>query len=146
MANATVDRATEYTFPALYRGQRSAKAPAATKVPGGVALCVNAAGEAVNPAVANAATQVVAGVSKHQVDNTEGASGDLMVDMRTGVHKFDNVATANAVVPADVALRAKVYFVDNQTVSHTAADGCYGGRVVAIDADGGIWVDIAAND
>lgn len=143
MADATETRSTHYEGSALNQKQDFLLVPADSTVPGGVMVCENADGEAVNPAAANAATQVVKGVTKHYADNTDGASGDVKVNLRTGVHGPFALDATNPPTQADVQLRAFVYAVDNQTVSKTAADGPKAGRIVRLD-DNGAWVDIGA--
>ncbi|WP_043588978.1 hypothetical protein [Geminisphaera colitermitum] len=109
---------------------------AATKIWLGTLVALDATGRAV-PA-ANTAALKVAGVSQQDIDNSDGAAGDQLVNLRRGVHKFANSATAPLTV-ADLLTVALVE--DDCTVTKTATNNIKAGRVLAIDADGGIWID-----
>ena len=80
-----------------------------------------------NPAVANAATDHVAGVVKLEIDNSAGAAGDKSVEFLTGVFEFDHTD----LVAGDIG--KAVFAVDNQTISRSAAAGVRAGTLRKIE-------------
>lgn len=112
---------------------------AATKIPAGVIVALDANGRAVN-ASDTAALRVI-GRAEETVDNTAGGAGDLSINVKRGVFKWVNSA-ANAITAA--YLRKPAYVEDNQTVATTSTNKVVAGRIVAVDADGGIWIDTRA--
>ena len=105
----------------------------------GALVAVDTNGWAV-PAVNAAATKVV-GVCREQVDNTDGANGDLEVRAATGVFKFVN-DTGTPV--AQTSIGDIAYVVDDQTVSSaTGANSTIAGLIVGLDDDDdSVWVDV----
>ena len=97
----------------------------------------------VQPAV-KAANKVIAGVAEESgaIGNADTDSdGDVKILVRRrGMFKFANSAGANAIGAGDVGKNA--YITDDQTVTDTAAGSSIVGRIIAVDADGGIWVEI----
>ena len=82
-----------------------------------------------------------AGVFEHYQDNTAGADGDQIVEVKRGNFRLDNSAGADEVTAADIG---KVcYIVDNQTVAKTdgTATRSPAGIVDDVD-DAGVWVNI----
>jgi hypothetical protein len=79
-----------------------------------------------------------AGRIDRDVDNSGGGAGALTVTMSRGCFKYAN-SVANPVVQASVGKVA--YVEDDTTVAITTANKIIAGRIVAIDADGGIWID-----
>jgi hypothetical protein len=93
---------------------------AATKIPLGVLVARNAAGNAVN--AADAAGLRVLGYSLGMADNSAGSAGDIGVEIEVGTAiLLDNDGT-NPVTAAHVGERC--YVVDNQTVA--SAPGTHG--------------------
>jgi hypothetical protein len=138
MANATTGRNTHERASNLYRPQGTGNADAATKYYAGTMQGRKSTGELRNPAVANAATDRVFGVVKDDVDNTLGAAGDKIVELKRGIFKFAKDGT-NPPTPADHG--KMVFAVDNQTISRSAATGIPAGICEQVDSDG-VWVDI----
>jgi hypothetical protein len=73
------------------------------------------------------------------VDNTAGSSGDLSVDILSGVFKWANSTSSDQITQAD--LGAYAYIVDDQTVAKTngSSSRSKAGRIVGVDTDG-VWV------
>jgi hypothetical protein len=110
---------------------------AATSLWAGILAAVNAAGNLVQ--AADAAGLKVVGRCEQDADNIGGAAGDLTADVLRGVFKLVNSAT-HALTVAD--LFKPCYIEDEQTVSSSpGTNGIIAGVLVAIDADGGVWVD-----
>jgi hypothetical protein len=134
--------------PEMADGGRLAVYPveANTKIYLGSMVALNGAGNAVPGSTATGLKVVGRADAKHggapgeNADNTGGAAGAVAVVARRGVFLFANHG-ADAVTAAEVG---KVCFVvDDQTVAKTNGTGTRSaaGRVVAIDASGGVWVD-----
>lgn len=134
MTATTIDRATQrrdaqqFEFPVA----------AATDIPAGVIVCVNATGLAVNGATAT--TLKCVGVSESRANNTGGAASALRVKVRRGCHQFANSLAGDLVVLADVG--ADCWIVDNQTVAKTNGSNTrsVAGKVRDVDA-AGVWVE-----
>lgn len=109
---------------------------AATKIPAGVLVGLNAGGAAVS--ASDAVSIRVIGRAEETVDNTSGAAGDLSVNVKRGVFKFANSA-AHAITAAMV--RKMSYVEDNQTVASTSTYLSPAGTIRGVDADGGVWID-----
>lgn len=89
---------------------------AATKIPAGVMVQVNASGFAVN-AAATVANRM-AGIAVATADNSVGAAGDITVTVRRGIAgEFANSASGDLIAAADRLNNC--YVVDNQTVAKT---------------------------
>lgn len=109
---------------------------AATALYAGVILAINAGGYVVQ--ASDTANLRVIGRSEEDVDNTDGANGDLSVNARRGVFRYGNSAT-NAVTLAHVD--QVCYVEDSVTVdSDGGVNSIKAGRVIAVDDDG-VWVD-----
>ena len=134
MTATTVDRGTQrrdsnqYAFPVA----------AATKIPGGVIVALNASGLAVNGATAT--TLKAVGMSEALADNSAGSASDIKVSVRRGCFKFGNSTAGDAITLADVG--ASCYIVDNQTVAKTngSATRSVAGVIRDVEADG-VWVE-----
>lgn len=112
---------------------------AATKIPGGVMVQVNATGFAVN-ASATIANRML-GISERLVDNSGGASGDLKARVQAGLAGwYGNSAAGDLITIADV--KNDCYVVDNQTVAKTDNGGARpkAGKILAVDAGLGVLV------
>lgn len=113
---------------------------AAVKIFAGALVARNASGYLTN--ASDAANLKVRGVMKEEVDNSGGSAGDLSGELETGVFKFANSGT-NALTIAN--LEGVCYVEDNDTVSSSGGtNSIKAGKVVAIDEDGGVWVDTNA--
>ena len=98
---------------------------ATTKLYAGILVAVNASGYVV-PA-ADTAGLVVMGRSEKQVDNSAGANGDLLAQIRRGVFLFDNSTTA-ALDKDDIGKQC--FVEDDHTVAETSTNGVKAGRFV----------------
>ena len=118
---------------------------AATKIEAGKIVALDAAGNAVEYAksAANTANNLtVVGRCEETVDNGSGSAGDLKVRARTGVFRWDNDVSADAVTKAEIG--DQVHGEDDETVRKTAVAGKVArtavvGRLIAVDDDGA-WV------
>jgi len=112
---------------------------AGAKIFVGSLVALNAPGTNCAQPASTAAGLVIAGVSRQNIDNTNGADGALNVTVRRGAFKFVN---GDAIAEADVGKMA--YAVDDQTVSKGAAGKSPAGTIVQVEADG-VWVAIPAH-
>lgn len=94
---------------------------------------------------ATATGLVAVGRADAHADNRLGGAGDMSVQVRTGVFRFANSASADEIALADVG--ADAWIVDDQTVAKTGAvvEGnptrSKAGRIVDVDTHG-VWVSI----
>ena len=109
---------------------------AATLIPAGVLVAINAAGNAVN--ASDAAAIKVVGLSQETKDNSAGAAGDLSITVKKGVFKFTNSAD-NAITAAMVG--ALAFVESNVAVANTSTNLIVAGRILEIDPDLDVWVD-----
>ncbi|MDL2401258.1 capsid cement protein [Rhizobium mayense] len=114
-------RGDSYGFPVL----------AGVKIFGRAAVGVTAAGLAVPAGNVNAVALL--GLAKERVDNTNGANGDVYVDVDKGIF---NIPLAGA-TPADV--HKPVYATADDTFTLTASTNLQIGTLDAIDA-AGAWM------
>lgn len=100
--------------------------------------------DASGDATPGAETTGILGVGRADAgaDNAGGAAGDITVEVRKGVFKFDNSAAGDAISLADVG--SDCYIVDDETVAATDGTGTrsVAGTVFDVDADG-VWVRIS---
>lgn len=115
------------------------KIAAATTIYEGCLVALNSSGYLVDGG-AGAAAKVI-GIADDTVDNSAGAAGDLSVAVRRGAHKLDN-SSANPVVQASLYLKT-MKAEDNHTICVAAGTGVAigDGRILKLDADGGVWVE-----
>ncbi|MCF1449986.1 hypothetical protein FS815_24660 [Agrobacterium vitis] len=109
---------------------------AATTIFAGAMAAVDATGMLV-PAGATAALKVV-GRNERQVVNA-GADGSVRADVKTGVFRFANSASTDAITLADIG--SNCYAVDDQTVAKTSNSSArpVAGTIFDVD-DQGVWV------
>ncbi len=88
---------------------------------------------------AAATTLLGAGRAEARADNSGGSAGDITVDVRKGVFRFGNSASADAITRADIG--ASCYIADDQTVAKTSGSSTrsVAGTVFDVDSDG-VWV------
>ena len=105
----------------------------------GSLVCLLATGYATPGAVST--TLVADGLAKDTVDNSDGAAGDLIVEVERGVFCFENSAAADAITIAEIG--DNCYIVDDQTVAKTSgsATRSVAGKIEDVDAQG-VWVRI----
>ncbi|NVF15991.1 MULTISPECIES: hypothetical protein [Vreelandella] len=84
---------------------------------------------------------VAAGVFEHYQDNTDGADGDEVVEVKRGNFHLANSAGADEITAADIG---KVcYIVDDQTVAKTSDTDTRSPAGIVDDVDdAGVWVNI----
>jgi hypothetical protein len=108
---------------------------AATNLFAGTLVALDTSGNVV-PAADTAGLRVV-GRAEHNANNTDGAAGDITINVKRGVFRYANSATA----AVDADDKGKIVYVeDNQTVAETSTNKIKAGRVFQVDADG-VWVD-----
>jgi hypothetical protein len=82
------------------------------------------------------AGKIAAGRAEWSVDNTAGAAGARLVEVRRGVFRFEN-DSATPIEQTDIG--ADAYILDDQTVTGDSSGASRAGPVVAID-QAGVWV------
>jgi hypothetical protein len=139
MAALTTERNTPKRNDGVLPEQYSLPIAASTKPYQGGITCINSAGYAV-PGSATVGLRAV-GKCRKTVDNSAGAAGDLNVDVESGVFRFANSTSTDAISQADALNNC--WIVDDQTVARTSNGGTrsVAGRVIQVDADG-VWVEI----
>ena len=112
---------------------------AATKIYAGALVCLDASGNAVPGSTST--TLTARGRAEAAVDNSEGAAGDLNVDVRRGMFPFKNSAAADEITRADIG--ADCYIVDDETVAKTdgTSTRSVAGTIRDVDS-AGVWVEI----
>lgn len=112
---------------------------AAKKIYGGSIVVAASTGYA--QGATTAATHRALGRAIKTVDNSNGAAGDLRVDVERGVFLFGNSASGDLITVADIGKTC--YLVDDQTLAKTDNSGARsaGGTVMGVEA-AGVWVAI----
>lgn len=108
---------------------------AATLIPGGVMVALNAGGFLIN--AADVAAITVVGVSFENVDNTLGANGAKECKTLKGSFKFANNGT-NPVVQGTVGKAPQI--ADNQTVRASGATNAITAGIVDRLESDGVWL------
>src|SRR3569832_2774792 len=85
---------------------------ASVKIFAGAIVMLNASGYATKGATATG--QICVGRAEGYVDNSAGANNDQKVDVRSGVFKFANRASSDAITIAEIG--ATCYIVGDPTV------------------------------
>ena len=91
-------------------------------------------------ASADASLKVV-GRSEGDVDNADGADGDIRGETELGIFAYDNSSAADEIQISDIGSDA--YVVDDQTVALTDGGGTrpVAGKIHDVDA-AGVWIDM----
>jgi hypothetical protein len=135
MTALSIERRTpELNGSAVLPKVHSIKVKAATKILAGALVAIDSTGYLVN---ASEATGLIAcGVADETCDNTSGSSGDKRCRVLSGVFKFKNSSSSDAIAQAN--LFGLCYAADNQTVALTSNSGArsVAGIVFQIDSDG----------
>jgi hypothetical protein len=111
---------------------------AAKKIYAGALVVINASGYA-EPG-STVATLTAVGRAEAQVDNSGGANGAAIINVRRGIFRFVNSGS-------DLITRTEIgktcYIVDDQTVAKTDGTGTRSAAGKVIDVDSvGAWVEI----
>lgn len=117
---------------------------AAEKIPGGVQVCTDTSGWAVN---ATATTGLRPwGISQKMADNTTGGNGDVSINVRFPSQFEVQLWENDAGSPVTAAMRGKrVYMLDNQTVTAASSGNSPGPYVYDVTAEGvWAWVSVPA--
>ncbi len=110
---------------------------ASVKIYAGALVARDASGNATPGATA---TDILGlGRAESQADNSSGSAGDISVEVRKGVFKFENSSGGDEITGADIG--SDCYIVDDQTVAKTDGTGTrsVAGTVFEVEADG-VWV------
>lgn len=135
MTAATKNRNTPHRL-GLSRGHLVA---AATECFAGTIAVINATGFVESGTTATGLT--AAGVFEHYQDNTAGADGDQVVEVKRGNFYLANSAGADEITAADVG--QVCFIVDNQTVAKTDGTTTRSPAGIVDDVDdNGVWVNI----
>jgi hypothetical protein len=136
MAALTTERDTKHRE---HSRLRSLPVAASTTIYAGSLVCVNAAGYAVPGSTAT--TLQAVGRAEKTVDNSAGVAGAKNVDVVSGIFKFGNSSSGDAIAIANRF--DTVYIVDDQTVALTngSSTRSVAGMVEDVESDG-VWVDI----
>lgn len=109
---------------------------AATKLLAGVMWALDGSNRLVN--ASDAAARRVVGIGHDEVDNTDGAAGDLNADVHTGIYLLANGTAALT----DAHIGKVVFVEDNQTVqSSPGTNGVMAGTLRKVDT-AGAWVEV----
>lgn len=113
---------------------------AAKKIYRGALIVLDSSGNA-EPATTATGKRAL-GVALEYADNTDGAAGDITVDVRTGIFGFANSSAGDAITAAEIGHTC--YIVDDQTVAKTSGGGTRSpaGCIKMIDQDGLVLVDV----
>ncbi len=109
---------------------------AATKIQAGSLVCANAAGYAVKGAAT--AGLLALGRAEQTIDNSTGAAGDVVIEIRPGHFVWENAAGGDAVTRADIGRHA--WIVDDQTVGRAPSASRSAAGIVIDVTDDGVWV------
>ncbi|RXF75075.1 hypothetical protein [Hansschlegelia zhihuaiae] len=108
-----------------------------TKIFQGAMAAVGADGFAV-PA-STATTLKILGRAEETVDNSAGADGAVNCRIATGIFRWDNSASGDAITRADIG--ATAYAVDDHTVAKTNGTNTRSAAGVIFDVDDkGVWI------
>lgn len=126
-------RQGEETIPQLL----SLKVAASKKIYAGALVALN--GGYAEPG-ATATGLVAAGRAEETADNSSGSAGDISVNVRRGIFRWDNSSSTDEIKQADVG--SDCYIVDDHTVAKTddSSARSKAGKVWAVDDDG-VWVE-----
>ncbi|MAY77788.1 MAG: hypothetical protein CL802_09395 [Citromicrobium sp.] len=105
----------------------------------GALVAQNTSGNAVPGLTATGLTAL--GRAEARADNTGGAAGDVTVNVRRGIFRFNNSAGGDAIAGDDIGKTA--YIVDDETVALTdgSSSRSAAGKIYDVDAQG-VWVEI----
>lgn len=107
---------------------------ASTKINEGTMVAINSSGYAIE--ASKAANLVVAGCAMRFADNSNGAAGDVEVQVRRGTFVWANDGT---IEKTDIL--KKCYVSDTTTVTITSTESSAVGTILAVDSDG-VTVDM----
>lgn len=79
------------------------------------------------------------GRAESQADNSSGSAGDINVEVRKGVFRFENSTGGDEITLSDIG--SDCYIVDDSTVAKTdgTSTRSVAGKVFDVDTDG-VWV------
>ena len=87
-----------------------------------------------------AAGAIAAGRANYEADNTDGAAGDVSVEIERGTFRWKNSSSTDAIAASDVG--SVCFVADDQTVAKTDGGGtrAIAGTIIAVDSLG-VWVE-----
>ena len=105
----------------------------------GALVAQNASGNAVPGSTATGLTAL--GRAEARADNTGGSAGDVTVQVRRGIFRFNNSSSADLIEGDDIGKTA--YIVDDETVALTDGSSSRSAAGTIYDVDDlGVWVEI----
>lgn len=112
---------------------------ASTQIFAGALVALNASGFAIGGATAVGLKAI--GRAEQNVDNSDGANGDLTIRVKRGIFRYANSAGGDEIAAANIG--AACYIVDDQTVAKTSDTGARSraGRIVDVESLG-VWVEV----
>jgi hypothetical protein len=110
---------------------------ASVKIYAGALVARDASGNATPGATATGILGL--GRAESQADNSSGSAGDISVEVRKGVFKYENSSGGDEITGAEIG--SDCYIVDDQTVAKTdgTSTRSVAGTVFEVEADG-VWV------
>lgn len=107
----------------------------------GAIVCLDASGNAVKGATAT--TLSARGIAQKSANNSNGAAGDIRVEVSRGAYWLSNSTAADAITRAEIG--DNCYIVDDQTVAKTngGSTRSVAGKILDIDANQGVLVEFA---
>ncbi len=104
----------------------------------GALVAVDSSGYATPGATATGLMGI--GRSEALADNSAGSAGDIVADIRPGIHRWENSASTDEITLS--SLGHVCFMVDDQTVAKTNGGGTRSPAGLVIDVDSlGVWVD-----
>ncbi len=144
-AIGSAGRNTPIRANSTYLNRASMPMAAATTIPIGAGVCLNAAGFLVNASTATTLKTVgILGDQPFEVPATtivnSGAAGDKKAEVILNpTAKLVN-DSGDPLAQADVL--GPCYWTDNQTVCKTSTGKSLAGTLLEIDPDGGVWIEL----
>jgi hypothetical protein len=110
------------------------------KIFAGAMVAIDATNKRALPARATATDKVV-GCARETYDNTGGARAAFRIRVFSGVFRFNNSSSGDAITQADVG--GTCYVVDDQTVAKTDNSSARpaAGKIMDVDSIG-VWVQV----
>ena len=106
---------------------------------GAAAAVVAGTGYGLPLVTASYVSQIFVGIFEETYDNSAGSAGGYFTKVRRkGLALFGQTGT----VITAASLGVQVYFADDHTVTLASASAISAGIVAAVDASGGVWVDM----
>jgi len=116
---------------------------AAVLIYDGALVCLDGNGRATKGQTATGLRGI--GVARETVDNAAGAAGARTIEIETGVFRFANSASGDAITDAHIGQRCFVVDDDQVALTNGAGTRSPAGTIVDVD-EAGVWVSLGAFD